>query len=197
MILPISYIVGVQLPAYFDEPACIGYVVPGSAAEQAGFIAGDCITGVNNISVDSWNNTNKVFVGQAGASLAFQVTRQGAVKTLEIDAENDSLEGMQALGLLPRQAARIGGLAADMPAAKAGLEKNDLILSIAGTPVTSWYDLKGIIQEYGQQPVSVVIERSGEQVSVDVVPEQREETGDFLLGIAPLQSSQLKTFCFY
>ncbi len=197
LILPISYMVGVQLPTYFDEPACIGYVVPGSAAEQAGFQAGDCITSVNGMNVSSWNTTNKVFVGQAGAALSFSIQRNEVAQALTIAAENDSLEGMQALGLLPRQEARIGGVAADMPAAKAGLKKNDLIVSIAGQPVHSWYDLKGMVQGYGHQTVSVVVERDNQQTTVELIPEQREENGDFLLGIAPLQSSQLKRFTFF
>ena len=196
LILPISYMVGVQFPTYFDEAACIGYVVPDSAADQAGFLAGDCITGVNDVSVTSWNNTNKVFVGQAGDMLDFHIERSGAAQVLTIAADNDSLEGMQALGLLPRQEARIGGLAPDMPASKAGLQPNDLILSVAGVPVVSWYELKGIVQEFGAQSIPVVVDRGGEQVTIELIPERQEESGDFLLGIAPLQNSQLKRFGF-
>ncbi len=196
LILPVSYMVGVQMPAYFEEPACIGYVIPGSPAETAGFQAGDCVVGINDQQVFSWTDTNKVFLGQAGNSLVFHIERNGRSRDLSIPEENDSLEGMQALGLLPGQEARIGGLAADMPAARAGLQENDLILSIGGTKVSSWYDLKGIIQESGSQPVAVLIERGGDEIVVELVPEQREEGGDFLLGIAPLQRTELKRFGF-
>ncbi len=196
LILPISYLIGVQLPSYFDEPACVGYVVPDTAAQRAGFLAGDCITDVNNLPVSSWSNTNKVFVGQAGVPLQFKIERNNHTQTLTVPAENNSLEGMQALGLLPRQDARIGGLAPDMPAMKAGLKENDLILSVAGVPVASWYDLKSIVQKSGEVAIPVVVDRGGDQVSIELVPERREEGGDLLLGIAPLQSSQFKRFTF-
>jgi len=196
LILPVSYMVGVQMPAYFEEAACVGYVIPGSAADSAGFKAGDCVIGVNEAKVTSWNDTNKVFLAQAGDSLVFHIERNGTPADLHIAADNDSLEGMQALGLLPRQEARIGGLAPDMPAARAGLEINDLILAIGDRAVASWYDLKGMIQKTGGQPVSVLVDRGGKQVVVELVPEQRDAGGDYLLGIAPQQRTELKRFGF-
>ena len=29
LILPVAYLVGVNLPAYLEQPPCVGYVVPG------------------------------------------------------------------------------------------------------------------------------------------------------------------------
>src|SRR5210317_202281 len=43
MILPFAYLVGINLPAYLDDPPCIGYVIPSSEAAEAGFRDGDCI----------------------------------------------------------------------------------------------------------------------------------------------------------
>jgi len=39
LILPISFMVGVQMPTYVDQPACVGYVVPESNAAVGGFLA--------------------------------------------------------------------------------------------------------------------------------------------------------------
>ncbi len=196
LILPISFMVGVQMPTYLDQPACVGYVVPGSDAAESGFNAGDCVISVNQCLVENWNDTNKGFVSQAGDALIFQIERDGEELQLIIPPENDSLQGMQVLGLLPYQEARIGGLAPDMPAAKAGIVEGDLILAIADSPIASWYDLKGVIQTVGSQSAPVQLERAGEQLVVELTPEQREEGGDYLLGIAPLYSSEKKSFGF-
>ena len=196
LILPISFMVGIQMPTYFEEPACIGYVVPESNAATGGFQAGDCVTAVNQQRVESWNDANKSFISQAGESLLFQVERQGKELLLEVSAENESLQGMQALGLLPRQDARIGSLAADMPAAQAGMLAGDLILQIGEYPVSSWYDLKGVIQNIGSQVVPVQLERAGKRLSVNLTPAQRNGEGEYLLGIAPLYQSELKSFGF-
>ncbi len=196
LILPISFMVGVQMPTYLEQPACIGYVVPRSDAATGGFLAGDCVISVNQRPVKNWNDSNKGFVSQAGEALIFQVERDGKELQLVIPAENDSLQGMQVLGLLPRQEARIGGLAPDMPAAAAGIQEGDLILQIEDRPISSWYDLKGVIQEIGGRALQVHLERAGEQLVVELTPEQREDEGDYLLGIAPLYNSELKRFGF-
>ena len=197
LILPISFMVGIQVPTYFEEPACIGYVVPESNAAVGGFQAGDCVTAVNQQGVESWNDANKSFISQAGELLVFQVERDGKELLIKVSADNESLQGMQALGLLPRQPARIGSLAPDMPAALAGMVEGDLILRIGEYPISSWYDLKGIVQKIGNQPVSVRLERAGKQLSVDLTPAQRSGEGDYLLGIAPFYRSDLKSFGFF
>ncbi|MFK5926460.1 MAG: RIP metalloprotease RseP [Desulfuromusa sp.] len=196
LILPISFMVGVQMPTYLEQPACIGYVVPGSNAETGGFLAGDCVTAVNQQEVASWNDSNKSFISQAGDPLIFQVERDGTELQLRIAAENDSLQGMQALGFLPQQAARIGGLAPDMPASEAGMLEGDLILQIEDYPIASWYDLKTVIQKIGSRVVPVQLERDGKQLVVELAPAQRDGEGDYLLGIAPFYNSELKSFGF-
>ncbi|MBN1958058.1 MAG: RIP metalloprotease RseP [Desulfuromonadales bacterium] len=196
LILPVSFMAGVQLPTYLEQPACIGYVVPASSAANAGFEAEDCIVAVNGRSVESWSSANKAFVSQAGDSLAFEIIRGGNHLELEIPAENDSLEGMQALGLLPQQSARIGGLAPDMPAAQAGIEEGDLIVRIGDQEITSWYDLKSVIQGVGAHPVSVLIDRAGQELAFELTPVQRDQEGDFLIGIAPLNESETRSYSF-
>lgn len=196
LILPISFMVGVQLPTYLEQPACIGYVVPDSNADNGGFLAGDCVIAVNQRTVKNWNDTNKGFVSQAGEPLIFQIKRNGKELQLKIPADNDSLQGMQVLGLLPRQDARIGGLAPEMPAAVAGMQEGDLILQIADYPISSWYELKGVIQKIGSTEVPVRLERDGKQLVVELTPGQHGGEGEYLLGISPLYSSELKRFGF-
>lgn len=196
LILPISFMVGVQMPTYIEQPACIGHVVADSDAAASGFVAGDCIVSVNQRSVATWNDTNKAFVSAAGDDLTFQVERGTELLTLQIPDENSSLEGMQALGLLPRQEARVGGLAANMPASNAGIQEGDLILQIAQQPVSSWYDLRRIIQGVGANSVSVLLARGAQERTVELVPEQRNGEGDFLIGIAPQQASVTKNYGF-
>ena len=197
LILPFSFMFGVQAPVYYDQPACIGMVVPGTVAAQSGFSAGDCILTVNQKTAATWNETNKAFVAEAGDPLNFVVDRGGKRINLQVAADNNSLEGLQALGLLPFQAARIGDLAPGMPADKAGLQKGDLILQIGGDRIASWYDLKTVIQKVGDHPVSFVVASGGEKLTIEMRPHRQEESGEFLIGIAPLQETQIKRFGFF
>ncbi|MFO7576106.1 MAG: RIP metalloprotease RseP [Pelovirga sp.] len=197
LILPISFMVGVQMPTYFERQACIGHIVADSDADRAGFMAGDCISAINGVAIPHWNAANMRFVSEAGSPMIFDVERGRQTVQLLVPAENNSLEGMQGLGLLPELPARIGGLAAGMPADRAGLEEGDLIVTIGGQPVNSWYDLRDLIQLTGEQPVTVQVERQGRPLTVELLPEQRETDGDYLLGVAPLQDLELKRFGFF
>jgi regulator of sigma E protease len=196
LILPLSFMLGVQIPTYVDQPPCVGYVVPETTAASSGFVAGDCILKVNRKSVATWNDTNRAFVSFAGEPLFFEVLRNGRSVDLLVAEENNSLEGLRSLGLLPQQLARVGGLQPGMPAEKAGIAVGDQILQIGNTEIGSWYDLKTVIQGVGQNPVEVLLERNGENLKVELIPDQREEGGEFLIGIAPLQDSVLQRFGF-
>ncbi len=196
LILPVAFMAGVEMPSYYEAQPCIGYVLSDTDAGKAGFMPGDCVLKINQQAVASWNDGNKAFVSAAGEPLNFLVERGGKQLQLRIPEDNNSLEGMQSLGLLPAQEARVGGLAEGMPAATAGIQKADLILQIDGQEVTSWYDLKEIIQTVGGQSVPVLLERGGEQLTLELVPEQRDGEGDFLIGIAPLQTSEFKRYGF-
>jgi len=196
LILPISYLVGVQLPSYYDQPPCVGYTVAESEAAAIGFIGGDCIQQINGEDVLSWNDANKALLGSAGEPLVFTVERQGRLYEFTLPEENGSLEGLQALGLLPRQAARIGGMAEDMPAEQAGLQVGDRIVQIGQDEVASWYALKPLIQSVGETTVPVVVERDGERLTFSLTPQQRDDEGAFLLGIAPLTETVEMKFGF-
>ncbi|WP_421733269.1 M50 family metallopeptidase [Cellulomonas sp.] len=56
------------------------------------------------------------------------------------------------------------------PAAAAGLEPGDTVVSFAGTEVTSWDQLSGLIRGTGEEAVPVVVERDGELVDLTITP---------------------------
>ncbi|WP_020676538.1 RIP metalloprotease RseP [Geopsychrobacter electrodiphilus] len=193
LILPVTYMVGTQIPAYIDQPACVGYVTPGSEAAQAGFLAGDCLQSLNDDQVLTWSDANKELVNFAGEALRFGVVRQGKPMAVVIPAENGSLEGLQSIGILPLQPAVIGSLMPGMPAAAAGLHRGDLILQIAGQKIFSWYDLKRIIQQTEGKEVLLLIERGGQELRMPLQP-KLHDSGAWLIGIGPEQQTVNKKF---
>ena len=194
LIMPLAYMIGVNLPAFLDQPPCVGYVLEDSAAERSGFQQGDCMLEINGLPVSTWGGTSKALVNGAGQPLNFVIERQGVRQTLTVAADSNALEGLQAIGLLPHQEAVVGSLASGMPATEAGIKTKDRILAIAGQEVTSWYDLKVIIQAVGPTPVDFLLLRDGKQLELSVAPRLMEENGQYLIGIAPEQSTVFKRF---
>ncbi len=195
IVLPITYLVGVNLPAYFERPACVGYVVAESAGDRAGFLAGDCISTLNQDEIGTWSDGNRELITHIGTPLNFTVERGRELLTLTIPAEEGSLEGLQSLGLLPWQEPIIGMVAPGMPAQTAGMEVGDRIVSIEGAPVDSWYDLRRLIQKRGGAAQTFTVEREERLIDLSVKPVREEVNGtDYLVGVAPMQETVFKRF---
>lgn len=75
--------------------------------------------------------------------------------------------------------AQVGALAPDMPAAAAGMQAGDTVLSIDGKPVTRWQDMRDIILESGGRAMTFVVDRAGREVSLKVTPQSAEGTNIF------------------
>jgi regulator of sigma E protease len=196
MVLPLAYLVGINLPAYLEEPPCIGYVVPESEGAAAGFRIDDCIVSISGMQVPTWTDTGPALVNSAGEPIVFTLDRDGQTTELTITPEDGALEGLQSIGLLPEQAAVIGSLAPAMPAVEAGLKAGDRILAVGTQKIISWYELKASIQAAGERPVQVVVERGGKQLAIDVVPRKVDGNDDYLIGVSPHQDTIFKRFPF-
>lgn len=195
LVLPVAFLVGVQMPAFLEAPPCIGYVVPESPAAEAGFRNGDCITAIGGDAVATWTEANHALLDNAGKTLELAVQRGGAPQVVAFKPEEDGLEGLQSLGLLPEQEPVIGAIAPGMPAQAAGMEKGDRIRTIGGEPVESWYDLKRIIQQSKGAPKIFTVEREGRRLDLEIRPVREKTNGaDYLVGIAPLQETIFKRF---
>ncbi|MDQ0374327.1 M50 family metallopeptidase [Cellulomonas humilata] len=56
------------------------------------------------------------------------------------------------------------------PAAAAGIEPGDTVVSYDGTEITSWDQLSGLIRATGAEAVPIVVERDGERVDLTITP---------------------------
>jgi regulator of sigma E protease len=195
LVLPLAYMVGVDLPAFLERPACIGHVVTGSEAAGAGFRAGDCLTALNDEPVATWTEADHALLAHAGTPLVFTVAREGASVNVPFTPKDGGLEGLQSLGLRPRQPATVGAVTPGMPAQAAGVAPGDHIRAIDARPVGSWYELREIIQQSEGKALSFFVERSGTQLTLTVTPVQDEVDGaGYLIGIVPQEEKVFRRF---
>ena len=82
---------------------------------------------------------------------------------------------------IPYLTTEIGGVKAGSPAAQAGLQKGDQILSVGGQPVSRWDVLSSKIRQGGEHPVTLSVRRGDRDFQVQVTP-QRMETSDIFGG---------------
>lgn len=64
------------------------------------------------------------------------------------------------------------------PAQAAGLRPGDRIISIDGTPITEWEQVRGLIQPNAGRPLPVEVERDGRTLQLRITPVQAEAPSD-------------------
>lgn len=78
----------------------------------------------------------------------------------------------------------IGDTFAGNPAAEAGIQQGDRILTINGQSIQEWKDISQSLQGHSNHVVSVTLDRKGEIISTTVIP---RESGDrAVIGINPV-----------
>lgn len=65
----------------------------------------------------------------------------------------------------------VGEVEKPSPAAQAGLQKDDLVVAIDGTAVTSWEEMAALIATSRGRSLAFTVERNGQRHTFDLVPE--------------------------
>jgi len=193
LLMPVVYMIGIQEPAYLDQPAVVGWVDEGSPAQQAGFQLGDTILRIRNEEVPDWETAKILFASNPEKLLSVVVRRGGEERTLEIRPSADGHRG-GFTGLEHVIPPVVGALSPDMPAERAGIQPGDRILSIDGAPIREWAQLSSVIRGRPGEPLAMEIGRGTETLSLTVTPVLDEETEGGLVGIAPEEAVALKRY---
>lgn len=66
--------------------------------------------------------------------------------------------------------ARVGAVAVDGAAARAGIQPGDIIRSANGEAISNWAELRAIATRSADRPLALVIERNGAQINLTATP---------------------------
>ena len=86
-----------------------------------------------------------------------------------------------ALSGVPYLTTEVGGVKPNSPAAQAGLQQGDRVLSVEGQKVDRWEDLSLKIRQGGERPLTLAVRRGDRDFQIQVTP-QRMETPDIFGG---------------
>jgi regulator of sigma E protease len=109
-----------------------------------------------------------------------------------------------AIGLLngiPTNEPIIKEVVSDSPAYAAGMEAGDYVKEVDGKPIDSWQEFTETIQENPGNSLQMKVERSGEMVTLSVVPNTLVDAGREYgqIGVlyeSPMEKNALKAFAF-
>ena len=184
---------GIRVP---DFAPVVSKVQDGTAAQQMGIRPGDVISSVNGRAISSWHQMQVVSDSLArtnpAESLVVTVTREGMASA---HAARHSTDNPWYKGLEPSIQPQLGEVTLGMPAYQAGLTKGDLILSVNGTPVDSWDEMRLTIYKNADKEVSLKVLRQGDTLELKTVPIEQELQGYGkvgVIGVAPTEFGSYK-----
>ncbi len=170
----LAFAVGVQFVV-----AEVGSVTRGSAAWAAGIRPGDEIVSVDGMTDPVFNDiTSAVAVG-GGETVAFGVRRDGQELAFSLRPEYDEQVGLRLVGIQPpvepvvTGVQRVGGPDGRSPAAEAGVQVGDRVLSVNGRPVATAQAFERELLNSEDVRVELVVERDGEELPLTVETEPR------------------------
>ena len=170
--------------------ALVASVEPGSAAEKAGLQAGDVVLGVNGKQIGESADLPRV-IGEKrpGTRIRMEVWRDGRSRELvatldeltadtlaststpsQVESLNTDL-GLSARALTGQEAAQLrlrGGLVVegvDGPAARAGMQRGDIVLALNNQPVTSVAEFRSLLKSAGKR-FALLIQRGEARIFV-------------------------------
>lgn len=173
-----------------EEPVPILAQPPAnSAAAQAGVAGGDRVIAVNGVPVTSWNQARWQMLDDMvhGGNVNLTVDRfdrqSELVVTLpaadpEPDTDALALAGLQ---LQPGKTV-ITSVQPDSAGQKAGLASADVVLSIDARPVIDTRQLIQTVQANPGRPLTLVVDRQGSPVTIEVVPSPADGPDGAVIG---------------
>jgi regulator of sigma E protease len=182
------YMMHNEVPMYQDTPAMLDVVPPNSPAGRAGLASGDKITRFDKSKNPTWEAVIERAAIDANSTVPITVERTVGGQTKEFSTElfladptkGDDFE-IESLGLLPQEQpgpVMVEDVVAGDPAAKAGIQAGDGIVSIDGQAVHGVMSIIAVLNETGSRPATIVVERAGQQMTVSAQPMWADFSGE-------------------
>jgi regulator of sigma E protease len=189
IILAVAVLTGlfmVRFPKIPTSPSPeIGYIVPDSAAAKAGLHEGDRIVKIGDTANPNWEDIEMKEVASAGHPLSVVIVRDGERKLIPVTPLLDAKTGAGFAGWGEQTDIEIGSTLTNSPAAKAGLQPGDIIVSVDGQAIHS-NKVHDIINKSGGKPVDIVYSRIGKVATAQVAPTMSENNGvkEWMIGVS-------------
>jgi regulator of sigma E protease len=169
-----------EVPVYSTGPAILDVVPSNSAAGRAGLLSGDVIVRFDKDANPTWETLQERASLDANSTVPLTVQRTIGGQSKQFSTElflSDPSKGedfdVESLGLLPREQeypVKVEDVMPGDPAAKAGIQPGDGIVSVNGQAVHGVSSIIAVLDETGSKPVTIVIQRGGQNINISVQP---------------------------
>ena len=172
----------------------VGDVTAGSIAAKAGLRSGDHIVAINGVQVSEQQDVVFGLLDAMSSRGDADLTVRGSngeARQVDLDVRSSAIRRqLTALPQLfaglgfqfwePPIPAQLGQVLAGGPAARAGLQQGDRVLSVDGHAVKNWDDLVALIAPHPGGTISITFERGGATHTVQVEVASVEAGGKYV-----------------
>jgi regulator of sigma E protease len=181
----VAYMMGVETPAFRDEPPVVGWIDPGSPAAAVDLEVGDLITAVDGAPVTTWQALESSIVTSAEHEVVLEVERVGHRHQVRMTPESVTRYGFGYSGLQPPVEPILVQVPAGSAARAAGLLPADRVLAVDGEPVEQFYDLMRLISPRANEEITLTVLRGAEELEIRVTPRGDENAGKIGVPLVP------------
>jgi regulator of sigma E protease len=161
---------GVPYPAYMDKPAIIAGLNEADPLRNAGVTAGDKIVEVNGVATPTWEKAAEQLASlKSQVQVHFTVEHEGMSR--RVDAPGSVLAQVDAPSWYVPMPPIVLYVTKGMPASRAGLKPDDLVMSVNGKPIENWTVFVDSIKHSNGAAVNTVVNRGGKLITVVLRPE--------------------------
>jgi regulator of sigma E protease len=194
LLLPVVVYTAVLAVGVPRLAAVVGMVDTGSPAALAGLAPGDRVLSIEGVSVEWWDEVDDVVRGTTSGDVDMRIERNGEELHFSLPVALrsglDELGASKQVGWVGINSARpptlIGVPDGDSLGARSGLLSGDLILSVNGTAVEMWAELRAAYAAVGTGAVALEVERGLETTETESLVVEVPGLGDLaLLGLVP------------
>jgi regulator of sigma E protease len=193
-LMPLVFLIGTEVPAYLDQTPKVGWVDENSPAQKAGILPGDTIQSVNQRGTESWEQALTQVGANPNQALEIVLMRGAETKSLTMTSSSDEKTGVGTAGWYPEIPAVIGQMRKGYPAAKAGLEEGDKIVSMNGNPISHWNQMSSVIKKGEGREIQLTVDRSGTLLNKTLTPVKDEASGQVVIGVSMGQKMVFKRY---
>ncbi len=159
-------------------PALVGVPEAGSPAARAGLRSGDRVLRVGGAEAEDWEQLVAAYAAATAEPVPIEVARGREDDAPRVTVSVPALASLDALGVVSAPIL-VGQVIDDMPAARAGIAPDDLILAVDGRPVGSFHNFADTIRASEGRALAITYARDGAVRTVAIQPVERTVPGPF------------------
>ena len=129
-LLWVNYMVGVEVPGFYQAQPRVGLVGSNSPAAGKGLETGDFLVAVNGSDLASWSDFVMASVSFSNQSVPVTFSRGGVSFQRQLQFRETETDPSEITGIYPFIPIYVEGVAKNSPAERAGLRAGDEILSV-------------------------------------------------------------------